>query len=152
MSFLRIRHLFHLMFYYLFLLSTCSHWGSKLLSDFSLHSLTGINYILLMDLRMNFRLSSCQILSIGLEASLDFLQLVGIRSNNTNISSVNLLHVVLHIFRILIISLKLRKYFSYIIHHQLWQLLIVILNDKAEEFAIVIIYYIAYFLLKWKWR
>ena len=150
MSFIWIFHLLHLLFDYLFLLSTCSHWGSKLLSDFSLHSLTGINYILLMDLWMNFRLSSCQILSVRLEASLDLFKFIRIRCNNSNVSSINLLHVVFDIFWILIVSFKLREHFSYIINHQLWQLLIVILNHKAEEFSIVIVNNIAYFLFKWK--
>lgn len=152
MSFLHMLNLFHFVFDYLFLLPTCSHWGPILLChwSFPLHSLTCIYNILLMHLWMNLGLSRCQILSICLKAALDLLKLMRIRRDNPNIASINLLHVILHVFWILVIPFKLRKHFSDIIYYQLRQFLIIIFDYEAEEFAIVIVNNVANLLLKWK--
>ena len=49
------------------------------------------------------------------------------------------------------IAVKFRKNLAYIVHDELWQLAIMILVDKAEEFAVSVMNDIADLLLKGKW-
>ena len=51
---------------------------------------------------------------------------------------------------LLVVSVKLREYAADVVDHQLRQLPIMILDDKAKELAMLVMNYIADFLFKWK--
>ena len=67
-----------------------------------------------------------------------------------NVATVNLLHVVWNVLLMQIVLIKLREDFSNIINDQLWQLSIIVFNNEAKEFAIVIVDNIPNFFLKGK--
>jgi hypothetical protein len=50
-----------------------------------------------------------------------------------------------------VVLIELWEHFSYVIYNKLRKLPIVVLDYKAEEFAVVIIHYVTNFLLERKW-
>jgi hypothetical protein len=49
------------------------------------------------------------------------------------------------------VLVKLGEHLSNVIDNQLWQFSIVILNDKTEKFAKVVVNNVSYLFSKWKW-